>query len=93
MRRPTISLLFVALLVGSMSLVYFRYESRLVYVELHDLERQRDDLDIEYGRLLLERATWSMSDLVEREAGERLSMYRPAPDSITTLLVSEDSSR
>lgn len=83
--KPLVPLLFVALIVSAMSLVYIRQQSRLAFIELHELDRQRDALDVEYGRLLLERATWSLNDMVAREAAERLSMHRPDPDSIVTL--------
>lgn len=79
--------LFTALLTSAMGLVYVRYESRLAFAELHRLDRERDELNVEYGKLLLERATWSLNDLVERQARERLSMHRPAPDSVATLVI------
>jgi len=91
--RPAVALLLVALVGSAMSLVYVRHQSRLAFVELHDLDRQRDDLDVEHGRLLLERATWSLADLVEREAVERLSMHRPDARSIVTVVIPRGGDR
>lgn len=89
--KPLVPLLFIALLVTGMALVYVRYESRLAFVELHRLDRSRDDMNVEYGRLLLERATWSLNNLVESEARERLSMRRPEPDQVVTVVVPSES--
>lgn len=81
------AILAAALLCTCLALVYVRAESRVAYAELHRLERDRDDLDVEYGRLLIERATWSLHHQVEKEAADRLDMRRPGADDVVTLLV------
>ncbi len=82
-------LLGVAILTSCLGLVYVRAESRNVFAELHLLERQKDDLNVEYGRLILERATWSLHHLVEQEAGNKLGMARPSDERIVTLLAED----
>lgn len=51
-------------------------------MQLHTLQRERDALDVEWGRLLLEEATWSEHRRVEGMARERLGMSIPTPDSV-----------
>jgi len=75
------------LMVTLLAIVFVRAESRMAYAELHQLDKERDELGVEYGRLLLERATWSLNHLVEREAQNQLSMSRPDPERVVTLLV------
>jgi cell division protein FtsL len=79
--------LFFLVLGSCVALVFVRAESRFTYAELHDLEQHRDMLEVEYGRLLIERATWSLSHLVEREAQSSLEMSRPEESVTATLLV------
>ncbi len=85
--RPLVPLVVISLIVSAMVLVLVRYESRLAFAQLHRLDTARDDLNVEYGRLLLERATWSLSQHVEQAAAERLSMKRPDEDAVVTLVV------
>ena len=80
-------LLTAAILASAMALVYVRYESRLAFSALHALDQDRDRMNVEYGQLLAERATWSLYDMVETAAGERLEMRRPEPDEVVTLAI------
>ncbi len=83
--RLLVPILAGTLVVSAMALVLVRYESRLAFAELHRLDTRRDDLNVEYGRLLLERATWSLSQHVEEAASGRLDMTRPVEESVVTL--------
>ena len=89
--KPPVPLLVVVLIASCMALVLVRYESRVAYAELHQLDTERDDLNVEYGRLLLERATWSMHDHVAQAAGERLSMKKPERDSVLTVVIPDEA--
>lgn len=88
--RPLVPLLVLVLVASAMALVLVRYESRLAFAELHRLDTRRDDLNVEYGRLLLERATWSLSQHVEEAATGRLAMTRPAEESVVTLALPDE---
>ncbi len=89
----TVPCVVAALIASAMALVLVRYESRLAFAELHRLDTGRDDLNVEYGRLLLERATWSLSQHVEEAATSRLSMQRPGEDSVITLVVPAEAAQ
>ena len=79
--------LFLMILGSCVALVFVRAESRFAYAELHDLESARDVLEVEYGRLLIERATWSLSHLVEKEAQSSLEMTRPEQATTSILFL------
>ena len=63
-----------------------RHQHRLSYVALQSAQKVRDDLNIEWGQLLLEQSTWAMHHRVEAEAGKKLGMITPKPDQIVVVV-------
>jgi cell division protein FtsL len=54
-------------------------------VELQSLERERDSLDVEWGKLQLEQSTWATHERIESLARKRLGLRLP-PISETVLV-------
>jgi cell division protein FtsL len=75
-------LLLAAVLVSAIGVVWTRHESRVLFVELTRLQNQRDDLNIEYGKLELEQATWAEPRRIDEEARGKLGMVAPRPQDI-----------
>jgi len=75
-------LLLLAVLVSAIGVVWTRHESRVLFVELTHLQNQRDELNIEYGRLELEQATWAEPRRIDEEARSKLGMVTPRPQDI-----------
>ncbi|WP_425605224.1 cell division protein FtsL [Fulvimonas yonginensis] len=75
-------LLLLAVLVSAIGVVWARHESRVLFVELTRLQNERDDLNIEYGRLELEQATWAEPRRIDQEARSKLGMITPRPQDI-----------
>jgi cell division protein FtsL len=75
-------LLLLAVLVSAVGVVWTRHESRVLFVELTHLQNQRDELNIEYGRLELEQATWAEPRRIDEEARSKLGMVTPRPQDI-----------
>jgi cell division protein FtsL len=75
-------LLLLAVLVSAIGVVWTRHESRVLFVELTQLQNQRDELNIEYGRLELEQATWGEPRRIDEEARTKLGMVTPQPQDI-----------
>ena len=73
-----IMLLTLAVLGSGVAVVYARQQHRQAYVELTRLQKQRDELNIEFSRLQLEQATWAETNRIEQVATERLGMSFPA---------------
>jgi len=72
-------LVLAALTLAALALVNARHESRRLFIELTGLERDRDELQIDYGRLQLERATWVDANRIEKIARGDLGMSFPEP--------------
>jgi cell division protein FtsL len=72
-----LGLLVIMLISTAVGVVYARHESRKLFVGLQQLERERDDLNIEWGRLQLEQGAWSSHGRIERIAREKLEMRMP----------------
>ncbi len=69
-------------LATALGVIYAKHQSRKLFVELRSLEQGRDLLQIEWGQLQLEQATWATHGRVESIARERLRMRIPAPESV-----------
>ena len=73
-----IMLLTLGVLGSGIAVVYARQQHRQAYVELTRLQKQRDEINIEFSRLQLEQATWAETNRIEQVATERLGMSFPA---------------
>ena len=84
-RRQPFLLVFVFALVcvlSAMALVYTKHESRKLFVELEQLTKTRDDLNIEWGQLQIEQSTWAQHARIEQVATDDLALVRPAATEI-----------
>jgi cell division protein FtsL len=75
--RIVVAVLWVAVLLSSLGVIYAKQESRNRFNELQKLTRARDDLDIEWGQLQLEQSTWATHARVEQVARSDLHMTTP----------------
>jgi len=75
--RLVVSALLIANVISAIAVVYSRHQHRQSYAALTRLERERDRLNIEFGRLQLEQATLAESQRVNKIARDRLGMYVP----------------
>lgn len=79
-------LVVVALvIVSSVGVIYSKHMNRNEFIQLQKLERQRDLLNEEWGRLLLEQSTWGSPSRVEQQARTRLDMVVPKADSTVVI--------
>ncbi|WP_333682004.1 cell division protein FtsL [Dyella sp.] len=74
--------LLAAVLVSAIAVVWTRHQSRTLFVQLSQLQSQRDELNIEYGRLELEQATWAEPRRIDSEARTKLGMFTPRPQDV-----------
>jgi cell division protein FtsL len=70
--------LLIAVVASSIGVVYARQQSRMLFGELTRLTHEKDDLDIEFGRLELEQATWAEPNRIEQVARGQLGMLAPS---------------
>jgi cell division protein FtsL len=80
--RIVVAVLWVALLVSSLGVIYAKQEARNRFNELQKLTEQRDELDIEWGQLQLEQSTFATHGRVERVARDDLHMVIPQANDL-----------
>ena len=85
MRSMLLPLLLLATIVTAMSSVFARHESRKLFVQLQQLEAERDAMNVEWGQLQLEQSTHTTHGKVEDAARKRLGMEIPGPDQVVIL--------
>jgi cell division protein FtsL len=72
-----LAVLLAANVATAIGVVYARHEHRQLFVRLSGLEKARDELNIDFGRLQLEQATWAESNRVDQIARTKLGMKFP----------------
>ena len=72
----------VVCVVTALAIVYTKHESRKVFVELEQLAKERDELNIEWGQLQIEQSTWATHGRIEQVATEDLELIRPPASEI-----------
>ncbi len=84
-RYLLIGLLVIANIATALLIVRDRHEHRLAFVALNRLEKARDELNIYFGRLQIEQATWAESNRVDQVARTRLGMNFPRTEATVVL--------
>ena len=74
-RLALIVTLFAINVFIGVGVVYSKHSDRKAFVELQSLQKQFDELQVEWRRLQLEQSTWATHSRVERLAREKLDMH------------------
>lgn len=77
-----LTLLTVMLLLSAIAVIYSKYQSRALFIEIQKKEKELDDYEVEWGRLQLELTTLTEENRVEIEARNRLFLTLPAQNRI-----------
>ena len=85
MSRFLIIVLVLANIASAIGVVYARHRHRVLFDEVTRLERARDELNVEFGRLQLEQATWAESNRIDQVARTRLGMVFPETREIVVV--------
>ena len=86
MRTPLYVGLYLVLIASGTGTIYTEHLHRKLFVELDSLELERDAMEDEWGRLLLERAVWAGRGRIERIARERLELELPVAADIVLVV-------
>lgn len=80
--RPLMILLvlILSILVSALTVVKAAYDYRRLFNDHQVLVHQWDELQVEWGQLLLEQSTWGGHGRIESEAESRLQMRVPKAD-------------
>lgn len=74
---PVSALLIVLVIVTAVSVVINRHEARRLFVELQQLEKERDRLTAEWSRLKLEEGSLLNQVRIEKTARQTMNMRPP----------------
>ena len=75
-------LLLLSLVISAQFVVYSSFDARGHINHLHQLERDRNDMQVEWGQLLLEQSAWASHSRVESMVTQQLSMSVPLAQEI-----------
>lgn len=82
MKRSRIELAIViplalAAVASGVWVIRAKHQARQLFIELEELNREHDRLQVDWGRLQLEQSTWANHPRIEAFARERLQMDTP----------------
>ena len=69
-----IAVLIPVVLSSALGVVYAKHQSRTLFVQLNELQQQRDAMNVQWGQLQLELSTWATNGRIEQVARKRLRM-------------------
>lgn len=75
----------IAVFLSALAVVMTRYQSRMLFIELQQLQQQRDKLNENWGQLQLELSTLSQPQRIETAARDQLLMRPPTRDETVIL--------
>jgi cell division protein FtsL len=74
--------LFIAVLASGIGVVYTKHQNRHLFIELQALQKEGDNLAIEWELLQLEESTLATEAVVDELARTQLNMIGPAPKTV-----------
>jgi cell division protein FtsL len=72
----------LAAMGSALGVIWSKHESRTAFIELQRLQAERDELDIDWGRLKIEQGSWSSHGRVEQVARANLKMIIPPVNDV-----------
>ena len=88
---PRVGAFFILLglvLVSGLGVVNTTHKSRFAFSELQELRDQANDLDVQWGQLLIEQSTFGLEGRIEQKAAQQLHMQVPELSNI--VMISND---
>lgn len=82
MKTVFLILLGITVFFSAVKVVIARHDTRKLFVEIQRLEKDRDDLNEEWGRLQLEQSTWATDARIESVSKTELHMIEPETRSV-----------
>ena len=77
-----LSVVGIALLLSALAVIYSKYYSRLVFIEIQKQERALDQYEVEWGQMQLELTMLAEQNRVELVAREQLKLFIPPREKI-----------
>lgn len=70
------------LLITALAVIYSKYYSRLIFIDIEKQERELDQREVEWGQTQLELTTFAEQNRVESVAREKLKLVLPLHEKI-----------
>ncbi|MDA9352685.1 cell division protein FtsL [Porticoccaceae bacterium] len=77
-----IALLWILVVVSALAVAFVSHLCREKYSELTAMEREANQLQVDYGKYLLEQSAWGSLQRIENMAAKNLQMHSPLPEEI-----------
>jgi cell division protein FtsL len=74
--------LMAVLLVSAMAVIYSKYQSRLLFIEIQKQEKILEQSEVEWGQLQLELMYHTEQNQIERNAVDKLKLVMPPRENI-----------
>lgn len=81
----SVILLIAAVMSSAFGVVNAKHQARVSFVQLQALQKVRDEMQVNWGRLQLEQAAWSTHGRIEQIAHSRLNMVMPLDKSVVII--------
>ena len=79
------AVLIPLVLSSALGVVYAKHQSRKLFVQLNELQQQRDAMNVQWGQLQLELSTWATNGRIEQVARQRLRMTNVDFDQVVII--------
>ncbi len=80
-----IAIVWIAVVVSALGVIYSTHTTRQSFYELQSLEKQSNELQVEWGQLLLEKSTQAAQVRIERVAQKELGMVAPSLNAVVVV--------
>ena len=70
------------ILATGLSVVRTTHENRFAFNKLQEMKEQANQLEVEWGQLLIEENLWAFPHRIEKDAKKLLSMRAPKPKEV-----------
>ena len=80
-----IFVLIVMVIVSALALIYVKDLNRRLFIDSQNLQQVNSEMNIYYGRLLLEQGVWSAQERIQVVATNSLNMVIPSSSDIVML--------
>lgn len=85
MKITLLALMIMLVFSSAISVIYAKHKTRQYFAELQNLQREAEDLHVEWSQLLVEQGTWASDARVEKVARQHLNMVLPLPQEVMVI--------
>ncbi len=84
-RRGAVGVLTVLVIFSALTVIYSAYLYRQLFNQQQQMLQARDQMQVEWGQLLLEQSALAAHSRIEKVVTHKLDMYVPAPNEIVVV--------